>query len=120
MPHRHVRGFVDFVRTQSVIGLAIGLAIGTQVTATTKTIADGFITPLVNFVLSFFMSNPKDLQSQTWHVSGPPHILIIQWGLILSFIIELIAVAAVIYIVFKVLRLDRLDLKKDVTKTNSD
>ncbi len=104
---------MEFVRRQGVVGLAVGLAIGTQVTATTKTIADGFITPLVNFVLSFFMSNPTDLQSQTWQVAGPPHILVIQWGMILVFLIQLLAVAAVIYFLVKGFKLDKLDLKDE-------
>lgn len=111
---------MDFVRKQGVVGLAVGLAIGTQVTTTTKAIADGFINPLVNFLLSFFMSNPKNLQSQTWTVAGEPHILVIQWGLILTFLIELLAVAAVIYFIVVGLKLDRLDLKSDKKDKKED
>jgi len=107
---------MDFVRTQGVVGLAVGLAIGVQVQSTTKAIADGFITPIVNFLLSFVMKNPTDLASQTWQISGPPHLLVIRWGNILVFLIELLAVAAVIYFVVHGARLDRLDVKKDESK----
>ena len=104
---------MDFVRRQGVVGLAVGLAIGVQVQSTTKAIADGFITPLVNFVLSFFMKNPTDLATQKWQVSGPPHILVIAWGNIVVFLIELLAVAAVIYFVVHGTKLDRIDLKQE-------
>lgn len=116
MPHRQVKGFMEFIRRQSVVGLAVGLAIGTQVTSTTNTIVNGFINPIVSFVLSFFTSNPTSLENMAWHVVGAPHTLVIQWGLILSFLIQLLAVAAVIYFVIHGLKLDKLDLKKDVTK----
>lgn len=104
---------MDFVRHQGVVGLAVGLAIGVQVQATTKSIADGFITPIVNFLLSFIMKNPTDLGQQKWQVAGPPHLLVIAWGSILVFLIELLAVAAVIYFVVHGLKLDRIDLKDE-------
>ena len=116
MSRRQVKGFMEFIRRQSVVGLAVGLAIGTQVTATTNTVVDGFINPLVSFVLSFFTSNPTSLENMTWHVVGAPHTLVIQWGLIVSFLIQLLAVAAVIYFVIHGFKLDKLDLKKDVAK----
>lgn len=109
-------GFWEFIRKQSVVGLAVGLAIGTQVTETTRTLVDGFINPVVNFVLSFIMDNPKALEAHQWQVVGEPHLLVIKWGLILSFMIKLIAVAAVIYFVVHGFKLDRLDLKKDDAK----
>lgn len=107
-----VRGFMDFIRSQGVIGLAVGLAIGTQVTETTKKIVDGFINPIVSFFLSFIMHNPESLERLEWKAVGSPHELIIRWGLILSFLIKLMAVAAVIYFIIKILKLDKLD-KKD-------
>lgn len=113
---RPISGFMLFVRTQGVVGLAVGLAIGTQVTSTTKTLVTGLVNPLVSFVLSFFMHNPASLDSMTVKLAGPPHSLIIQWGSIVSVIIQLLAVAAVIYFVVKGLGLDRLDIKVEEKK----
>ncbi|MBI4034673.1 MscL family protein [Candidatus Saccharibacteria bacterium] len=112
MAKKHLSDFVEFLRKQSVVGLAVGLAIGTQVTETTRTLVDGFVNPVVNFLLSFIMHNPQDLEKLQWQVAGEPHLLVVKWGLILSFLLKLIAVAAVIYFVVTGLRLDRLD-KKD-------
>ncbi len=106
---KQLRGFMDFVRTQGVVGLAVGLAIGTQVTTTTKGIVSGFINPIVSFVLSFITHNPSGLDSMTVKLAGPPHTLIIQWGSIVSFLIQLLAVAAVIYFVVKGLGFDKFD-----------
>lgn len=108
---RQLRGFMNFVREQGVVGLAVGLAIGTQVTLTVQAIVKGFINPIVGFLLG---SNSKNLESATWTVyQGSNRQLVIGWGLIISALISLVAVAAVIYFVVKGLRLDRLDRKKD-------
>lgn len=109
---KQIRGFMDFVRTQGVVGLAVGLAIGTQVTATTKSIADGFINPIVGFILG---SN-KGLAANKWHFSLGHRSMDIGWGAILSSMITLLAVAAVIYFVVKGLGLDKLDKKAEDKK----
>jgi len=106
---KQIRGFMDFVRTQGVVGLAVGLAIGTQVTATTKSIADGFINPIVGFILG----STTALSADSWHLSLGHRNMVIGWGAILSSLITLVAVAAVIYFVVKGLGLDKLDKQKE-------
>ncbi len=117
---RGVAGFVEFVRKQGVVGLAVGLAIGTQATETTKNIVDGLVNPIVNFLLSFLMDNPQSLESLTWRITNPPHLLVIKWGLVLSYLIKLLAVAVVIYYVVHSFRLDRLDKKEHKAVTHED
>jgi large-conductance mechanosensitive channel len=119
---KQLGGFMDFVRTQGVVGLAVGLAIGTQANSTVKSIVEGFINPIVGFIIG----NPKGLASATWNVIGKDskatnywfslgdRQLVIGWGTILSSLITLLAVAAVIYFVVKGFGLDKLDKKKEV------
>lgn len=114
-------GFMDFVRTQGVIGLAVGLAIGTQANSTVKAIVEGFINPIVGFIVG----SPKGLTASTWNVIGQntasttywlnigDRQLVIGWGAILSSLITLLAVAAVIYFVVKGFKLDKLDKAKE-------
>lgn len=114
-------GFFDFIREQGVIGLAIGLAIGAQTNTTVKSIVDGLINPIVGFVLG----SSADLSEQTWNLIGKDtdttnylftlgnRQLVLGWGEILSSIIQLVAVAAVIYFVVKGLGFDKLDKKKE-------
>ncbi len=108
-----LRGFVDFVREQGVIGLAIGLAIGAAAGATVKAVVDGFINPIVGFIIG-----GNDLAKLAWNTglyrSGKE--LVIAWGLVANSIITLLAVAAVIYYVVHGLRLDKIDRKKEDKK----
>ena len=121
---RQIGGFSDFIRTQGIIGLAIGLAIGTQAGATVKAIVEGFVNPIVSFVIG----SQQGLLLSRWYVVGVDtaeinywvtmgsRTLVISWGMILSSVITLVAVAAVIYFVVKGLGLDKLDKKKTDSK----
>jgi len=106
------RGFLDFVREQGVVGLAVGLAVGTAAGASVKQIVDGFINPIVGFLIG-----GVDLSKLNWIVVSPNTNgnggLILAWGSILSSLITLLATAFVIYWFVKAARLDRLDKKKD-------
>lgn len=120
-PKKQLTGFMNFVRTQGVVGLAVGLAIGTQAGATVKAIVEGFINPIV----AFLVGNQEGLLAATWNVVGKntettnywftwgERTLVLGWGAVFSAMITLLAVAAVIYYVVKGLKLDKLDRKKD-------
>lgn len=105
----HVNGFVDFIRTQGVIGLAVGLAIGTAAGDTVKKLVEGFINPIVQFIVG---SGDK-LATATWHVELFGRTADFAWGAALSSLITLIATALVIYWLINVFKLNKLDKKKD-------
>lgn len=98
---------MKFVRELGIVGLAVGLAIGLQAADTVQKLVDGFINPLVSFVLSFILANPADLELLTWNVGNAEHPLVFGWGMIVSGVIKLLAVAFVIYFIVKQLRLDK-------------
>lgn len=105
-------GFITFVRQQGVVGLAVGLAIGTAAGAAVKQIVDGFINPIVGFLIGGI-----DLAKLKWVIVSP-HAdgtggLTIGWGAILSAFITLVATALVIYWLIHVAKLDKLDKKKE-------
>ena len=104
----HVNGFLDFIRTQGVIGLAVGLAIGTAAGDTVKKLVEGFINPVVQFIVG---SGDK-LASATWHVELLGRSADFAWGAALSSLITLVATALVIYWIINVFKLDKLDKKK--------
>lgn len=106
-----VSDFVNFIRQQGVIGLAVGLAVGTAAGAAVKQIVDGFINPIVGFLIGGI-----DLTKVNWVVIAP-HAngkggLIIGWGSILSALITLVATALVVYLIVHGAKLDRLDKPK--------
>jgi len=105
----HVNGFVDFIRKQGVIGLAVGLAIGTAAGDTVKRLGEGFINPIVQFIVG---SGDK-LANATWHVELFGREADFAWGAALSSAITLLATALVIYWLVNVFKLDRLDKKED-------
>lgn len=107
-----LRGFVNFIRQQGVVGLAVGLAIGTAAGASVKQIVDGFINPIVGFLIG-----RVELASLSWTLIQPNEEglggLVISWGAIVSSLITLIATAAVIYWIVIAAKLDKLDKKKE-------
>lgn len=109
VPKPEVRGFVDFIREQGVVGLAVGLAIGAAAGAAVKSIVDGFISPLVGYVLG-----GADLSDLTWNTGliRGGNELVFSWGAIANASIVLLATAAVIYYIVRGFKLDRLDKPK--------
>lgn len=119
--NRNLKGFMEFVRQQGIVGLAVGLAIGVQVGKTVESIVNGFIDPIIAFILG----TGSSLEQATWNIVGEDTIkteywltvgeryLVIRWGEVVSSLIVLLAVAAVIYWAVHGLKLDKLDKKSE-------
>ena len=106
--HRRVRGFADFVREQGVVGLAIGFVLGVQVKALVDQLVASFINPLLGLILP----GAGELSGKKFALSLNGKTQDFLWGAFVYQLITFLIVAAVIYIVFKGLKLDRLDKKK--------
>lgn len=107
---KYTKGFADFIREQGVVGLAVGLAMGAAAGAAVKAIVDGFVSPIIGFILG-----GSTLPTKVWNtgLERGGKELIIAWGLAVNAIIVLLATGLVIYFAVKVLKLDKLDKKKD-------
>lgn len=103
----HADGFMNFIRTQGVVGLAVGLAIGTAAGDTVKKLVDGFISPIVQFVVG----SQDALNTAVWHVELFGRSADFAWGPFVSSAITLLATALVVYWIIHVMKLDRLDKK---------
>jgi large conductance mechanosensitive channel len=105
-------GFVNFVKEQGVVGLATGLAIGGAAGKAVQAIVDGFINPIVGFILG-----GSDLNDSKWSVvkatATSARSLEFGWGMIVSGVITLLATAFVVYYIVSAMGLDKLDKKKD-------
>lgn len=95
----HVTGFVEFVRERGVVGLAIGFVLGGAVQKLVTALVTDVINPLLAFVLG-----SADLA----RFSIGPFLI----GDFLSVLIDFLILVAIVYLVFKVLRLDTLDKQK--------
>lgn len=102
-------GFIEFLREQSVVGLAIGLIIGTQTKALADQLIASFINPLIGLVLPG--KGALDQKIFTMHFDGKAATF--AWGSFLAVLLSFLTTAAVVYFVFKFLKLDRLTKKKE-------
>lgn len=106
---RRFSGFVNFLREQSVVGLAVGLVLGTQAKALVDQIVASFINPLVGL----FLPGEGTLRDQTFWLSVGDKGASFGWGAFTLVFINFVATAAVIYFIVKGLQLDKLDKKKE-------
>ncbi len=107
---KYTKGFVDFIREQGVVGLAVGLAMGAAAGAAVKAIVDGFVSPIIGFVLG-----GSTLPTKVWHtgLERGGKELIIAWGIAANAVVTLVATGLVIYVVVRGFKLDKLDKKKE-------
>lgn len=100
-----MKGFVEFVRTQGVIGLAVGFILGGAVSGLVAALVRDIINPL----LSIFLGNLNHLSELVVRV-GPTQILI---GDFIAVLVNFVVISAVVYFGIKFLKLDKLDRKSE-------
>lgn len=105
----HVGGFMTFIREQGIVGLAVGLAIGTAAGDTVRKLVEGFINPIVQFIVG----TKSGLEAAEWNIVLFGRSADFKWGAFVSSLITLIATAFVIYLIVHLAKLDRIDKKKD-------
>ena len=99
-----MKSFVDFIREQGVVGFATGFILGGSVTDLVKS----FINDLVNPFVGLALGSVQDLKSAYIPFFGNK----IAWGDFLLSLINFIVLATVVFLVFKVLQLEKLDKPK--------
>ncbi len=105
-----LKGFMDFIRTQGVVGLAVGLVLGGAVGVMVKSLVDNVVMP----PLGFLLGSAEGLKGLTWTLgetsSGSPVIL--SYGIFLNDFVNFIVIALVIYVIVHLLRIENIDKKK--------
>jgi large conductance mechanosensitive channel len=106
----HVRGFVNFIREQGVVGLAVGLVLGGAVTTVVKSLIDNIVMPPIGFLLG----SANGIKGLSWTLGssmGQPVVL--QYGTFINDMINFMVIAAVVYFTVHLLGLDKkFDKKK--------
>jgi large conductance mechanosensitive channel len=100
-----VTGFFDFIRTQGVIGLAIGFMLGDKI----KNLVNSFVTDILNPFLVMASGSVGSLTDAKIQIFGAE----VMWGRFTSTFIDFLIMAAIIYFIFKGLGLDKLDKPKE-------
>ncbi|MFA6446616.1 MAG: MscL family protein [Candidatus Paceibacterota bacterium] len=101
-----LQGFLEFVRTQGVIGLAIAVVLGTAVTK----LVGSLVKDIINPVVGIFLGRLGDLNAIVIPVYGTNANIAI--GSFISALIDFAIIAGVVYFVVKGLKLDKLDKSK--------
>lgn len=98
-----MKGFIEFVREQGVMGLAVGFILGGAVSKVVTSLVNDIINPVLGIALG-----AVDLSDAGFRIGGAK----IMWGAFLSSTIDFLVVAMVVYFGVKALKLDQLDRKK--------
>ncbi len=102
-------GFIDFIRTQGVIGLAVGLVLGGAASVLVKSLVDNVVMPPLGLLLGS-AQGLKGLSLTLGETSsGLPATL--NYGVFLNDFVNFIIIALVVYVTIKLLKADKLDKK---------
>lgn len=106
----HVVGFGDFIRSQGIVALAIGFVVGTQAKQLVDSLTSSFINPIIGLILP----GSGTLAGRVFVLNAFGKTTEFRWGGFVYSLINFVVIAAVIYFLFKLLRLDKLDKNKTI------
>lgn len=101
----NMKGFMEFVREQGVVGLAVGFILGGAVSKVVSSLVSDIINPVIGIILG----SAGDL-SESYIPIGKAQIM---WGNFINVIIDFVIIALVVYFGVKKLGLDKLDKAKE-------
>lgn len=100
---KRFNGFIDFIREQGVVGLAIGFILGGAVSKMVSSLVTDIINPLIGILLG-----KVALVNMSARIGSAN----IAYGNFISNLIDFTIIAFVVYLGFRLLRLDRLKKKE--------
>jgi large conductance mechanosensitive channel len=100
-----VSGFVQFIRKQGVVGLAVGFILGGAVSKFVSAIVTDIVSPLLGLLLD----KVGNLADATWTIGSA----VLLWGDLVLVTIDFIVIAGVVYFGVHLLGLDKLDHKEE-------
>lgn len=105
-----IQGFMDFIRGYGVVAIAIGLFLGADL----KSIVDSLTTNIINPIIGV-LTNNLNLSSESICIKTVDNVCksSINYGTVISSLISFMIAAFVVYLIVKILRLDKFDQKKE-------
>ncbi len=105
MIKQQLKGFLEFVRTQGVVGLAVGLILGGAVTNLVTSLVKNLVNPLLGLILG----QAKNIADMQFRIASAR----ITYGSFILDLINFIVIAMIVYFGVKKLGLDKLDKAKE-------
>lgn len=99
-----VKGFIEFIRSQGVIGAAVGFIMAASITK----LITAFVIDIINPIVGLLLGSVGDLKNVYLQI-GSTKIL---FGDFISSIIDFLIIALIIYFGVKIIGLEKLDQKK--------
>lgn len=94
---------LTFIRKQGVVGLATGFILGGAISKLVSSLVEDLINPLLGILLG----KAGDLSNYSLWVGGAE----VRWGNFVAVLIDFLVIALVVYVILKVLQLEKLDIK---------
>ncbi|MFH1840838.1 MAG: MscL family protein [Candidatus Shapirobacteria bacterium] len=99
-----MKGFLEFVREQGAVGLAIGFILGGAVS---KVVAS-LVTDIINPILGIILGATGNLEEAVLKIGSAT----LYWGSFINTMVDFLVIALVVYFGVRILKLDKLDKKK--------
>lgn len=100
-----LQGFINFIREQGFIKLAVAFLLGGAVSK----LVTSLVTDIINPVLSIVLGSTESLKDLYWTVGDVK----ITYGNFLNNFVDFMTIAIVIYFALNLIKIDRLDRKKE-------
>jgi len=100
-----MKGFLNFIREQGVVGLAVGFILGGAVSK----LVTAIVTDIINPIIGALLGSIDGLKTAFISI-GSAKIL---YGDLLSVLIDFIIIASVVYFGVRGIGMDKLDKKKE-------
>ncbi len=98
-----MKGFLDFIREQGVVGLAVGFILGGAVSKTVTSLVENIINPIIGAILG-----KVDLTEKFFTIGG----VALKYGAFVSTVVDFVIIAGVVYWGVNLLGLNKLDKAK--------
>lgn len=98
-----MKGFLDFIREQGVVGLAVGFILGGAVSKTVTSLVENIINPIVGALMG-----KVDLADKMLSMGG----VTLKYGAFISTVVDFVIIAGVVYWGVNALGLNKLDKPK--------
>ncbi|NCS32600.1 MscL family protein [bacterium] len=100
-----MKGFIDFIREQGVVGLAVGFILGGAVSRVVAALVQDIINPIIGLALG----STEGLVQASFAIGSAE----IMWGHLVAVVIDFLVIALVVYYGVKGLGLDKADKAKE-------
>jgi len=97
-------GFMTFIKEQNVVGLAVGLILGTAASALVNSLINNVVMP----PLGFLLGSAEGIRGLSFTMGTTPagEVAILRYGEFVNDLINFLVLALVVYCVVKILKFD--------------